>query len=211
MDLLLRFKPWHLFFLLLIPVIFSWFSTFAGIWESVFFVFYTGWVYAIAIKMNALLPEAIRPAVKSFKIHCWLLVGFTILVLNILLYIQLPTISEGYNLLFQPILILIYFYLLFNVWMFAACMLESHFQKGIANRSDSLKAFFCFCFFLLEYGIFNWPCKRYWLNMKRLMLPPIYLHKNTHQFVIARHEAIANFADPPCIVRGCRARLFHGR
>ncbi|WP_295792846.1 hypothetical protein [Mucilaginibacter sp.] len=153
MDLLIRFKPWHLFFLLLIPIMFSWFSTFAGIWDSVFFVFYTSWTYAIGIKMNALLPEASRPGTTSFKIHFWLLVGFTLFALNILLYIQLPTISEGYNLLFQLILILIYFYLLFNVWMFAARMLESHFQKGIANRSDSLKAFFCFWFF--PFGIWH--------------------------------------------------------
>ena len=153
MDLLLRFKPWHLFFLLLIPTVFSWFSTFAGIWDSVFFVLYIGWAYAIGLKMNALLPGGIRPATTSFKIHFWLLVGLTLFALNILRYIPLPVHNEDYNLLFQLIVILIYFYLLCNVWMFAARMLESHFQKGVANRSDSLKAFFCFWFF--PFGIWH--------------------------------------------------------
>jgi hypothetical protein len=37
--------------------------------------------------------------------------------------------------------------------MFASRMLESHFQKGIANRSDSLKAFLCFWFF--PFGIWH--------------------------------------------------------
>jgi hypothetical protein len=98
MDFLLRLKPWHLFILLMISNVFSWFSPFAGIGNLLFFVFYTGWAHAVGLKMNALLPEAIRPATRFFKIHYWLLVGFTLFTLNILRYIQSPAHSEDYNL-----------------------------------------------------------------------------------------------------------------
>jgi len=153
MNFLLRLKPWHLFVLLLIPWVFSLFSAFAAIWHSVLFVVYAGWAYAIGIKMNALLPEAIRPGITSFKIHYWLLVSVTIIAFNVVPYIQLPAHSGDYSGSFQVIFLFTYFYLLFNVWMFAARMLESNFQKGIANRSDSLKAFFCF--WLFPFGIWH--------------------------------------------------------
>lgn len=42
-----------------------------------------------------------------------------------------------------------YLYVMFSVFMFAARMLESNFQDGIANRRDSLKAFFCIWIFPL--------------------------------------------------------------
>lgn len=153
MDLLLRFKPWHLFFLLLIPCLFSWFSTFAGIWDSVFFVFYTGWAYTIGLKMNSLLPEAIRPGTKYFKRQYWLLVGITLFAYDILPFTQFFRYGYGYNTLFSAVFLLIFFYLLFSTWMFAARMLESMIEGEIVNRSDSLKAFFCFWFFPI--GIFQ--------------------------------------------------------
>lgn len=153
MDLLLRFKPWHLFFLLLIPAMFSWFSRFALIWDSIFFVFYTGWAYAIGLKMNSLLPLAIRPGTRYLKIQYWLLIGVTLFTYNILPYSRFFRYGYAYNTSYSIVFLIVFAYLLFSTWMFAARMLESIIKGRIINRSASLKTFFCFWFFPI--GVFQ--------------------------------------------------------
>ncbi|MDP9080896.1 MAG: hypothetical protein M3O71_26045 [Bacteroidota bacterium] len=144
MDLLLRFKPWQLFVILLIPWVLSWFSSFTGIWDSLFLLIYVGWAYAIGIKMNALIPENKRPGVKLFKINFWLLVVFTVLVVNILVYTR--AIMDN-NTIFSIVFAAVFIYLILSIWMFAARMLESMIEGYVVNRSDALKGFFCFWFF----------------------------------------------------------------
>jgi len=144
MDLILRFKPWQLFVILLIPWVFSWFSSFTGIWDSLFLLVYVGWAYAIGIKMNALIPESTRRGTKLFKIYFWLFVAMCLLVNNILVYTRV-VMDNGT--VFSIVFAFVYLYLLINIWMFAARMLESMIEGYVVNRSDALKAFFCFWFF----------------------------------------------------------------
>jgi hypothetical protein len=146
MDYLLRSKPWQLFVILLLPGVFSEFSRYTGIWSSFSILIYVSWIYIIGIKMNALIPENKRPGVKLFKIHFWLLVVFILVAYNILIYSRFMTEN---NTIFQLAILFANFYLFTNFWMFAARMLESVTEGYVVNRSDALKAFFCFWFFPL--------------------------------------------------------------
>jgi len=122
-------------------------SMFAGIWGSIALVIHLAWVYAIGIKMNSLLPTVIRPGTKFFKIHWWLLLGIILFAYNILSYSTYSPLNSNSEMIFFLGFGLIVVYLEFSIWMFAARMLESMIEGEIVNRSDSLKAFFCFWIF----------------------------------------------------------------
>jgi phosphotransferase system glucose/maltose/N-acetylglucosamine-specific IIC component len=109
------------------------------------------WIYAIGVKMNALMPVKIRPGVMSFRIHCILLVIVAVFMYNDLHYLVSLTGGHRYELVVIIAFTLIYFYLLFSVWMFASRMLESMVKGYFVNRSDALKSFFYFWIFF--YGV----------------------------------------------------------
>jgi hypothetical protein len=148
MEFILRLRAWQVFSIIFIPVILADFdSKLATIWYSMFEVIYTFWIYAIGIKMNSMIPGKIRRSVTLFKVYNLLYI-FLIISMNIMRAVSEWTpFDSDRDIYFSMGFILLILYLSFNIWMFAARMLESVIEGTIVNRSDSLKAFLCFWFF----------------------------------------------------------------
>ncbi|MES2107905.1 MAG: hypothetical protein V4577_04110 [Bacteroidota bacterium] len=148
MEFLIRLKAWQVLLLILFPAFLSNYDSLQPvIWTLMVYVIYWAWIYAIGIKMNSFIPANLRPGLTSFKIHSYLLLIFLITLFAAEFFGQLPDIESPYAMYFGLGAMTISLYLLFNVWMFSARMLESVIVGTIVNRSDSLKAFLCFWFF----------------------------------------------------------------
>jgi hypothetical protein len=152
MKFLLYLKPWKLFLLFFLCVIFS-ANHYTGLGVCVlFWIVYTAWVYNIGTAMHKLIPLNTKPGIKYFKFNClyiqFVLIAIVVFAIaEMLLGLHLPTMPYSVQSIIKIILLLYLIWSWVYFSMFAARMLESVIEGELVNKSDSLKGFFCLLFF----------------------------------------------------------------
>ena len=145
MNFLIRLKPWHLFLLVFVPMIFSSVDYIGSYLTAMSYLVYFGWMYSIGFKMHSLIPKHLAPKILLFKIGCvalTLCISASIILKNV----GIDLLAES-NFYWFVALCIVNFSFGFYVFSFASRMLESAIKGKIIGLGDSLIGFFGFWFF----------------------------------------------------------------
>ena len=149
MKVIFKLKEWQVFFLLVIPMLFTSNSIWSRIIISIWFSMYIGYIYSIGVTINILLSEKIKQKTAYFKISCFLLVisVWIILVLFGGYYIDQNNYGDYGDKIF--LIIPFHLYLLWSILYvvyFTSQTLIFAINGNIANDSGLLKVVFALYF-----------------------------------------------------------------
>lgn len=144
-KLFLRLKAWQLFVLCFVLYLISFNNTLSQICYLVSTTIYLCWMFSIGYFMHSFVRVPSKPRIIYFEVS--LLVMIAIVIISF--FISLTRINEY----FEWTLVVLALWASIYSTMFAARMLESVNRGDIANRSDSLRTFFYFCFFPIGFWL----------------------------------------------------------
>jgi len=171
MKFLLHLKPWILFLIFLIGMIFSGDSSYYGLFICyLFFTIYIGWIYQIGASMYNLISNP-KSSIRYFKFSCWFM-GVSIILSNLfyLYFSQFIPHNATIDLIASISLPCYSFWSWLYISMFAARMLKSAAEGKSVNKSDSLKLFLCFFIFPIGVWYIQPTVQRV---LKKYVTPPI--------------------------------------
>lgn len=141
MRFLLKLKSWQLFVLIVIPAFIpnSLIIYTKVLYLSLFVSF--AWIYLVGTTMHSLIPAAVKPNVKYFRLY------FLLIIIALILFRIAQLSSDSSTTWLFAAGVIIYVIGFTCACGFAGKMLESIIEGEIVNNSDALKAIICFIIF----------------------------------------------------------------